>query len=165
MSIIYTETKSDKDSRTEINIGDGRSMTVNITGEGIIIDAYGVQEDDDNGMIRDDLHLGTIGMTFDEWAEWITESKGQFNKDSRTERWTIVDDSIYVIAHIGLVDGEQLYWSNKDGWGSIQTADRWTKDEYLEFSDTDGYHLPSPRAAWIPEATAIKDPNNTDPWD
>jgi len=73
MSIIYTETKSDTDSRTWIDIGDGRNLCINITGEGVIMDVYGVQEDDANGMIRDDLHLGTVGMMFDEWAEWIVE--------------------------------------------------------------------------------------------
>ena len=160
MSIIYTETKSDKDSRTWIDIGDDRNLSIAITDEGVIMDVYGLQEDEANGMIRDDLHLGTIGMTFDEWANWITESKGQFNKDSRTEQWTIVDDSVYVVAHMGLVDGEQLYWSNEDGWGSIQTATRFPKDEYLSFKG-----LGPVGGAWIPEATAIKDPNNTDPWD
>ena len=69
--IIYTETRSDTDSRTWIDIGDGRNLCINITGEGVIMDVYGVQEDDANGMIRDDLHLGTVGMTFDEWADDI----------------------------------------------------------------------------------------------
>jgi hypothetical protein len=77
MSIIYTETKSDTDHRTEIDLGDGRHMTINITHEGIIMDVFGVQEDDSNGMVRDDLHLGTVGMMFDEWADWII----QFDKD------------------------------------------------------------------------------------
>ena len=81
MSIIYTETKSDKDSRTEINIGDGRMMTVNVTGEGIIMDVWEKADDVDEigSALSCDKHLGTIGMTFDEWAEWITESKGQFD--------------------------------------------------------------------------------------
>ena len=52
MSIIYTETKSDKDSRTEIDIGDGRTLTIQITGEGIIMDVwpmsgYGLSDDPD----------------------------------------------------------------------------------------------------------------------
>ena len=71
MSIRYTETKSDTDHRTEIDLGDGRHMTINITHEGIIMDVFGVQEDESNGMVRDDLHLGTAGMMFDEWAEWV----------------------------------------------------------------------------------------------
>ncbi len=71
MSILYTETLSDVDSRTEIDIGDGRHLWVIITHEGVIMDLYGFQEDDANGMVRDDLHLGTVGMMFDEWADWI----------------------------------------------------------------------------------------------
>ena len=71
MSIIYTETKSDTDSRTWIDIGDGRNLCINITGEGVIMDVYGLQENEANGMIRDDVHLGTVGMTFDEWADDI----------------------------------------------------------------------------------------------
>ena len=69
MSIIYTETKSDKDSLTEINIGDGRMMTVNVTGEGIIMDVYnyidGWEDSRDMGL------EGTVAMMFDEWADWI----------------------------------------------------------------------------------------------
>ena len=71
MSIRYTETKSDTDHRTEIDLGDGRHMTINITHEGIIMDVFGVQEDESNGMVRDDLHLGTMGMMFDEWADEV----------------------------------------------------------------------------------------------
>jgi len=160
MSIIYTETKSATDSRTDIDVGDHRTLAVNITGEGIIIDLYLSPRTDESDLTGFDkpMHLGTVGMTFEEWANWITESKGQFNKDSRTERWTIVDDSVYVVAHIGLVDGEQLYWSNEDGWGSIQTATRWPKNDTWTANAPIG-------GVWTPEATAIKDPNNTDPWD
>jgi hypothetical protein len=66
VSINYTETLSDAESRTEINIGDGRTMTINITGEGIIIDVFGRAPQE----FSDDTLLGTVGMTFDEWAEW-----------------------------------------------------------------------------------------------
>ena len=60
MSITYTETKSDTDSRTEIDIGDGRHMTIGITHEGIIMDVW-----------KEDERLGTVEMTFAEWAEWV----------------------------------------------------------------------------------------------
>jgi len=60
MSITYTETKSDTDSRTWINIGDGRRMTIGITAEGIIMDVW-----------KKDERLGTVEMTFAEWAEWV----------------------------------------------------------------------------------------------
>jgi hypothetical protein len=67
MSIIYTETLSDAESRTEIDIGDGRIMTVNITGEGIVIDVYGRAPQE----FSDDTLLGTMGMMFDEWADEV----------------------------------------------------------------------------------------------
>ena len=70
--IIYTETRSDKDSRTWIDIGDGRNLCINITGEGVIMDVYGTNDILDT-MSDDmaDLHLGTAGMMFDEWADWV----------------------------------------------------------------------------------------------
>jgi|10_taG_2_1085330.scaffolds.fasta_scaffold08087_4 hypothetical protein len=40
----------------------------------------------------------------------------------------------YVIACDVLVDGEQLYWSNTDGWGSQETADTFTSDERLRLN-------------------------------
>ena len=78
MSIIYTETKSDKDSRIEIDIGDGRKMTINITGEGIIMDVFGPPDEDsqrNRSWLAPDIildpHLGSAGMTFEEWADWV----------------------------------------------------------------------------------------------
>jgi len=69
MSIIYTETKSDTDSRTEIDLGDGRHLTINISHEGIVMDVYnyidGWEDSRDMGL------EGTAGMMFDEWADWI----------------------------------------------------------------------------------------------
>ena len=88
MSIIYTETKSDADSRTEIDIGDGRRLNITITGEGIVMDVYKMRETgiaEAVGRIADgehiidvltqrenDGHLGTAAMMFDEWADWVT---------------------------------------------------------------------------------------------
>ena len=73
--IIYTETRSATDSRTEIDIGDGRLMTINITGEGIIMDVYQTVDvfDNPNAEPVDEHteHLGTAGMMFDEWADWV----------------------------------------------------------------------------------------------
>jgi len=67
MSITYTETKSDTDSRTEIDIGNGRMLTINIIGESLVMDVYepGFRN------IDFDKHIGTVGMMFDEWAEWV----------------------------------------------------------------------------------------------
>ena len=72
MSIIYTETKSDTDHRTEIDLGDGRHMTINISHEGIVMDVYnyidGWEDSPDMGL------EGTVGMMFVEWADWIVAS-------------------------------------------------------------------------------------------
>ena len=72
MSITYTETKSDTDSRTWIDIGDGRQITVSITSEGIIMDVFAISEhiDYSGNPPGDDERLGTVEMTFDEGAEW-----------------------------------------------------------------------------------------------
>ena len=73
MSIIYTQTKSDTDSRTDIDVGDGRLLMVNITHEGIIMDVWKKADDVDEigSACSCDEHLGTVGMTFDEWADDI----------------------------------------------------------------------------------------------
>ena len=70
MSIIYTETKSDKDSRTWIDLGDDRNLSITITGEGIIMDVYGPRREGHALNVHHD-HFGTAGMMFDEWADWI----------------------------------------------------------------------------------------------
>ena len=44
----------------QIDLDDGRVLDVNITHEGIIMDVF-----------RNMEHLGTAGMMFDEWADWI----------------------------------------------------------------------------------------------
>jgi len=81
MSIIYTETLSDAESRTEIDIGDGRRLMINITGEGIIMDVFERQpEGGDYDLLNtsdEDVHLGTAGMMFDEWADWIIGIQGR----------------------------------------------------------------------------------------
>ena len=65
MSIRYTETKSDTDSRTEIDLGDGRHLAINISHEGIVMDVYNYEDSRYMGM------EGTAGMMFDEWADWV----------------------------------------------------------------------------------------------
>ena len=74
MSIIYTETKSATDSRMDIDLGDDRKMTVTITREGIIFDVFGLRIVQVDGMVYDDVHLGTVGMTYEEWGDWVSES-------------------------------------------------------------------------------------------
>ena len=53
----------------------------------------------------------------------------------------------YVIACDVLVDGEQLYWSNTDGWGCRETADTFTSDERHRLN------LPL-EGAWHPDSRA-----------
>ena len=74
MSIIYTETKSATDSRMDIDLGDDRKMTVTVTGEGIIFDVFGLRIVQVDGMVYDDVPLGTVGMTYEEWGDWVSES-------------------------------------------------------------------------------------------
>ena len=74
MSIIYTETKSATDSRMDIDLGDDRKMTVTVTGEGIIFDVFGLRIVQVDGMVYDDVNLGTVGMTYEEWGDWVSES-------------------------------------------------------------------------------------------
>ena len=46
------------------------SLCVNVTHEGVIMDVYGTRDDDE------DEPLATVGMTSDEWIEWV------INRDS-----------------------------------------------------------------------------------
>ena len=66
--IIYESETGEGLGRFEIDLADGthRLMTVNVTEEGIIMDVYL------RGFTPEtDTHLGTVGMTFDEWADAI----------------------------------------------------------------------------------------------
>ena len=66
--IIYESETGEGLGRFEIDLADGthRLMTVNVTEEGIIMDVYL------RGFTPEpDTHLGTVGMTFDEWADSI----------------------------------------------------------------------------------------------
>ena len=66
--IIYESETGEGLGRFEIDLADGthRLMTVNVTEEGIIMDVYlrGFT-------LETDTLLGTVGMTFDEWADAI----------------------------------------------------------------------------------------------
>ena len=77
--IIYESETGEGLGRFMIDLGDGRNMTVNVTSEGVIMDVFGLQENDADGMVHDDLHLGTAGMMFDEWAEWVENPSGILN--------------------------------------------------------------------------------------
>tara|TARA_B110001454_G_scaffold8404_1_gene7961 strand:+ start:2402 stop:2614 length:213 start_codon:yes stop_codon:yes gene_type:complete len=65
MAMVYEHSRLDGDERFHVSL-DGSVLIVAVTGEGIIMDVY----DDD------DL-LGTVGMMFEEWAEWVISDKQQ----------------------------------------------------------------------------------------
>ncbi len=55
-----------------VKLDDGRHLDINITEEGIIMDVFL------RGFTPDtDTHLGTVSMTFNEWADDIAEGEQQ----------------------------------------------------------------------------------------
>mgnify|MGYP001560314752 FL=1 len=62
MSIIYEHLSQGGCEDFNVLLDDGRALNVRVSDEGIVMDVFGLQ---------DDLHLGTVGMMFDEWADWI----------------------------------------------------------------------------------------------
>lgn len=78
--IIYESETGEGLGRFEIDLADDshRLMTVNITEEGIIMDVYQTVNvfDNPNAEPVDERaeYLGTMGMMFDEWADFITDS-------------------------------------------------------------------------------------------
>jgi hypothetical protein len=58
-------------------LDDGRDLIVNITEEGIIMDVYQTVDVFDNPNAEPvgerSEHRGTVGMMFDEWADWIVD--------------------------------------------------------------------------------------------
>ena len=64
-----------------VDLDDGRVLNINVTHEGIILDVYGLEgfrnglPDDYVGpeTHKENVHLGTAAMTFNEWADWIVE--------------------------------------------------------------------------------------------
>ena len=66
MSIVYEHVSEDGNERFHVDLGDNRHLLVNVTGEGVIMDVFL------RGFTSEtDTHLGTVGMTFDEWADDI----------------------------------------------------------------------------------------------
>ena len=58
-----------------------RELVIIVTQEGIIMDVYDKVEIDEDDTVLDDVHSGTAGMMFDEWAEWVVD----------TSRWNLPD--------------------------------------------------------------------------
>ena len=68
MSFFYDNYKGD--GNFSVPLEDGRVLNINVTNEGVIMDVYENYKDGETG-IRMTEHLGTVGMTFDEWADDI----------------------------------------------------------------------------------------------
>ena len=52
-------------SEQNIELRDGRELKLTITEEGLILDVYAENESGDKA------HVGTQGMMFDGWADWV----------------------------------------------------------------------------------------------
>ena len=51
-----------------------RELVVIVTPEGILMDVYDKVEEEEEGIVLDDVHSGTAGMMFDEWADWVVDA-------------------------------------------------------------------------------------------
>ena len=78
MSIVYEHVSEDGNERFHVDLGDGRNLLVNVTEEGVIMDVFQNRPVHDKGAVVPipkgryvSEHLGTVGMTFEEWADWI----------------------------------------------------------------------------------------------
>ena len=74
-SVIYEHTSRDSCEEFTVLLDDNRSLSIGITPEGIIMEVFQRQpEGGDYDLLNtsdEDVHLGTAGMMFDEWADWI----------------------------------------------------------------------------------------------
>ena len=70
---VTTDHSQEGETRFHIDIDDGRSMVVIVTTEGIIMDVYLSPRTDESDLTGFDkpMHLGTMGMMFDEWADEV----------------------------------------------------------------------------------------------
>ena len=59
---------NNNESRTSIDLGNGETLQIVVTHEGIIMDHF---VGDGSGF---EDSLSTVGMTFDEWTEWMADA-------------------------------------------------------------------------------------------
>ena len=71
------------------DLEDGRFLNVNFTHEGIIMDVFRKAEHMAEGSelptATEDDHLGTAGMMYDEWADWVCVPMNLY-KEKKAER-------------------------------------------------------------------------------
>jgi len=71
---VTTDHSQEGETRFHIVMPDDeniRELVVIVTQEGIIMDVYDKVETDEDDTVLDDVHLGTMGMMFDEWADEV----------------------------------------------------------------------------------------------
>ncbi len=72
--------------RFSVNLDDGRYMTINITHEGVIMDVFLQGGSPPEAPVHwPDGQLGTVGMTFDEWADTIVHVLDGVNWPDRVD--------------------------------------------------------------------------------
>lgn len=71
---VETDHSQEGETRFRIVLSDDenvRELIVIVTPEGIFMDVYDKAQEENKGVVPDDIHSGTTGMMFDEWAEWV----------------------------------------------------------------------------------------------
>jgi hypothetical protein len=85
-----------------------------------------------------------------QWDKWRERMRSNLNNHPVGPIGDIiehVDDDRYVIAQSDSI--EHLYWSNDDGFGSLDQATKFTRDELTEYGSepvVDGFWMPLERA-------------------
>ena len=115
---VTTDHSQEGETRFHIDIDNDRSMVVIVTIEGIIMDVFGRAEHMAEGSelptATEDDHLGTAGMMFDEWAEWVED----------TSRWNLPDTDC---RHCGQRIHLQGVYVDGTG-GDVCCADKFTEN-------------------------------------
>jgi len=81
------------EARTEIDLEDGRMLNISITDEGIIMDVYQIVDVFDNPNAEPvgehTEHVGTAGMMFDEWADWVVDADKADDLTNKAGWWGV----------------------------------------------------------------------------
>jgi hypothetical protein len=105
MSIIYEHTSRDSCEEFSVALDEHRTLNIGITPEGIIMDVFGTHAPEteawtDNETGIDASLLGTVGMMFDEWADWLVE---------RYDHPPAAGDWVWIQKHLsGVERGQEL---------------------------------------------------------
>jgi len=75
---VYLTVDEDDHKEFSVTLGDGRILNINVTHEGVIMDVFERRPE----YADQDEHLGTAGMMFDEWADWVDARRAAARIDS-----------------------------------------------------------------------------------